>query len=76
MSRVEPIGRVTEELVDRLTHALSVVELNLEIDRLGFHTPDDPCLAADNALSSISAPAADAGAGQAGYRERPAPESA
>ena len=39
---VARIGRVTEELVDRLTQALSVSALNREIDRLGLYTSDDP----------------------------------
>jgi hypothetical protein len=35
------MGRVAQQLVDRLTHALSVSELNQEIDRLGLYTADD-----------------------------------
>ncbi len=38
---VATIGRVAQELVDRLTHALSVSELNQEIDRRGLDTADD-----------------------------------
>ncbi len=38
---VATIGRVAQELVDRLTHALSVSELNQEIDRRGLYTADD-----------------------------------
>lgn len=38
---VASIRRVAEELVDRLTHALSVPELNQEIDRLGLYAADD-----------------------------------
>jgi hypothetical protein len=38
---VASIGRVAQELVDRLKHALSVPELNQEIDRLGLYTADD-----------------------------------
>lgn len=38
---VASIGRVAQEIVDRLTHALSVAELNQEIGRLGLYTADD-----------------------------------
>jgi hypothetical protein len=38
---VASIGRVAQELVDRMKHALSVPELNQEIDRLGLYTADD-----------------------------------
>jgi hypothetical protein len=38
---VASIGGVAQELVDRLKHALSVPELNQEVDRLGLYTADD-----------------------------------
>jgi hypothetical protein len=38
---VAAIGRVAQELVDRLTRALSASELNQQIDRLGLYTADD-----------------------------------
>jgi hypothetical protein len=35
------IGRAAQEMVDRLTRALSANELNQEVNRLGLYTPDD-----------------------------------
>ncbi len=38
---VAGIRRAAQEMVDRLTRALSVTELNQEVSRLGLYTPED-----------------------------------
>ena len=38
---VAGIRRAAQEMVDRLTRALSATELNQEVSRLGLYTPED-----------------------------------